>query len=61
MIFTSACGEREESADLSYNRSVGRGCAQSLRPMYAEANMGHPSRTMGFLIHCLIAPSSIFG
>jgi hypothetical protein len=29
------------------NKSAGRGCARLFRPMYAEANMGHPSRTTG--------------
>jgi hypothetical protein len=29
------------------DRSAGRGCARLFRPMYAGANMGHPSRTIG--------------
>ena len=30
------------------------GCAHLFRPMYAEANMGHPSREEGFVV-CSIA------
>jgi hypothetical protein len=33
---------RSPSAHVS--SSVGRGCARLFRPMYARANMGHPSR-----------------
>jgi hypothetical protein len=32
------------------NKNVGRGCARPLRPMYALANMGHPSREPGFVV-----------
>jgi hypothetical protein len=32
---------------LAYGKSVGWGCARLFRPMYAGANMGHPSREEG--------------
>src|ERR1700688_5061638 len=32
------------------NKSVGGGCARLFRPMYAEANMGHPSRDAGLVL-----------
>jgi hypothetical protein len=33
------------------NRSVGRGFAHLFRPTYAGANVGHPSREEGFVLH----------
>jgi len=33
-----------------YSKSVGRGCAPALRPMYAWAKMGHPSREEGLVL-----------
>src|ERR1700752_1344159 len=35
------------TAVSAMSKSVGRGCARHLRPMYAGANMGHPSREEG--------------
>jgi hypothetical protein len=32
------------------NKSDGRGCARLFRPMYAGANMGHPSREEGVVV-----------